>query len=166
VFGKTYVPGTWSTAIEFNHSLAGALNRLVTVDYLRVVWVFSAITLLAIMVVTIRCAPRTSANATERFEIGMVLTLMLLLSPASSKPHFCILLLPAWALAREMIVRRDRFLFVIVVLSALCGLASNKDLVGSAIYDILKWHGVITLETLLLFAGCAWAQRNLRQAKS
>ncbi|MGZ5025453.1 MAG: hypothetical protein ACXWBS_11375, partial [Chthoniobacterales bacterium] len=92
--------------------------------------------------------------------------LMLLLSPASSKPHFCILLLPAWALAREMIMRRDRFLVVIVVLSALCGLTSNKDLVGSAIYDILKWHGVITLETLLLFAGCAWAQRNLRQAKS
>ena len=166
VLGKTYVPGMWATGVEFNHSLAGMLNRLVAPEYLRAGWAISAITLLAIAVVTIGRARATPVSETERFEIGMVLTFMLLLSPVSSKPHFCVLLIPAWALTREVLMRGDRFLGAIVFLSALCGLISNKDLVGRAIYDTLKWHGVITLETLLLFAGCAWAQRNLRQAKS
>ena len=166
VLAKTYVPGTWATAVEFNHSLAGMLNRLLPRDYLRVAWAIGAITLLTIAIAAIHRARATPAAEMNRFEIGMVLTLMLLLSPVSSKPHFCILLLPAWTLAREMLTRNDRFLGAVVFLSAVCGLASNKDLVGRALYDALKWHGAITLQALLLFAGCAWAQRNLRQAKS
>ena len=160
VLGKSYVPGTWATAVGFNHSLAGMLNRVVSRDLLRVGWAISAITLLAIAVVTIlrsRATPARDSSETERFEIGMVLTLMLLLSPVSSKPHFCILLLPAWTLGRAMLALGDRFLCAVVFLSALFGLVSNKDLVGSAIYDTMKWHGVITLQTLLLFAGCVWA---------
>ena len=157
VLGKTYVPGTWATGVEFNHSLAGLLKRVVAPDYLRAGWAISAILLLAIAVVTIlrpRPAPARDPIEAERFEIGIVLTLMLLLSPVSSKPHFCILLFPAWTLAREMLTRSDRFLGAVVFLAALCGLVSNKDLVGPAIYDTMKWHGVITLQSLLLFAGC------------
>jgi hypothetical protein len=101
---------------------------------------------------------RAAAGAVERFEIGMMLCLMLLLSPVSSKPHFCILLLPAWTVAREALLRRDRLLCAATYASVLMGLTANKDLVGAAIYDAAKWSGVITWQSLLLFAASVRAQ--------
>ena len=38
------------------------------------------------------------------------------------------------------------------------GLLPNKDLVGSRVYDFVLWYGTIPLESVLLFAGCAWAR--------
>jgi hypothetical protein len=122
----------------------------------------SAAALLAITALEFLRAPRLPGvnplpAGIERFEIGMLFCLMLLLSPVSSKPHFCMLLIPAWAVAREALLRRDRFLLAVTFLSAFAGLAANKDLVGKTIYDAVKWSGVITLETLMLFTACLWA---------
>jgi hypothetical protein len=98
----------------------------------------------------------TRGHRDGRVDIAVILCLMVLLSPISSKPHFCVLLLPAWIVAREAIVSRDRLVIAASFLSALMGVAANKDLVGSAIYDALKWSGVITAEALLLCITCLW----------
>ena len=161
VLGRNYVPGTWATAIEFNHSLAGMLNRLLPASALRVTWAIVALALLVIAAITIyrsRSNRLSNSGTNDRFEIGMVLTSMLLLCPISSKPHFCVLLLPAWTIARAALTRRDRVLLTVAVLCAFCGLLSNKDLVGAQVYGVIKWYGVITFETLLLFGACAWAR--------
>ena len=161
ILHKDYVPGTWATGAEFNHSLAGMFSRLLPGQWLRIAWLTAASALLALAALPMGRSRVPPPRDVFVFEIGMVIALMLLLSPVSSKPHFCMLMLPAWALAREALSRRDRILGVVVVLTAVAGLAANKDLVGSAIYGTMKWSGIITLETLLLLFGCVWAHGRI-----
>ena len=64
-------------------------------------------------------------------EFGIVLTLMLLLSPMSSKPHFCTLFLPGFCLARLAVNRSSRAAALAVGVAAVTALASNKDPLGA-----------------------------------
>jgi hypothetical protein len=88
------------------------------------------------------------------FEFGVVLTLMLMLSPMSSQAHFVTLILPAFCLARRALQTGDRVLWAAVGGAAILTLATNKDLVGATAYDALLWSGSVTLSALLLWAGC------------
>lgn len=170
LFNQSYIPGTWFTALEFNHSLAGALRRLSPAAAVRSVLLLSAGTLLLLAAFAMRRShvqeETRGSLIRERFEIGMIVCLMLLLSPASSKPHFCILLLPAWAVARTALMRNNCVLLSVSILAALAGLVANKTLVGAAVYDAAKWWGVITLETLLLFFACFGAQLRGRNSQT
>jgi hypothetical protein len=157
--------GTWFTGLEFNHSLAGALRRLMPAAAVRPVWVAAVACMIFAAAVRI-VRSRAVAGAVERFEIGMILCLMVLLSPVSSKPHFSILLLPAWTVAREALLRRDPLLCAATFASVLMGLTANKDLVGAAIYDAAKWSGVITWQSLLLFAASVRAQSLVTNGQS
>jgi hypothetical protein len=87
-----------------------------------------------------------------------VLALMLLLSPMSSKPHFCTLLVPQLLLARLGWSRRDRLLIALAVVTAVLGLLANKDIVGRMVYDVLLWNGSVFGTALLLFLGCCSAR--------
>lgn len=168
-------PGTWASEVGYNHSLAGVLNRWLTVDRIetddrsgavpradrpttaelkRLVWAAQAgLVLLAAVVMWRRAAAPPPAA-----EFGIVLTLMLLLSPMSSKPHFCTLLVPQLLLVRLGWVRRDRLLIALTVAAAVLGLLSNKDAVGRQAYDILLWNGAVFGTALLLFLGCCYAR--------
>jgi Glycosyltransferase family 87 len=90
-------------------------------------------------------------------EFSVVLILMLLLSPMSSKTHYCVLFLPAFCVARLAVQRGDRFLWALLLGAIAMGVLSNKDLWGSTIYTLALWYGSVTWSALLLFLGCAYA---------
>jgi hypothetical protein len=90
----------------------------------------------------------------QALEFSLVLILMVLLSPQSSKPHFCTMILPSFCLARAALAWPSKPVLVVLLGALALGLAANKDLVGRLVYDWLKWYGGMTIETLLLFVGC------------
>jgi hypothetical protein len=95
----------------------------------------------------------------QAWEAGIVLLLMLVLSPMSSKAHFGTLIIPGFCLARAALISRSRILGVVLLGSILLGLASNKDLLGEKLYTLSLWYGVVTWQTLLLLIGCLIALR-------
>ncbi len=165
-------PGVWFSGVQFNHSLGGLANRLFTATLASangirfplpredrisagslkfgVLAVGCGLALVAGIAARRRRIARDSAFASE---VGMALTLMLLLSPMSSKPHFCTLILPAWLIARGA-MRGNLALRFLGFAGLCCGLAANKDLVGGRAYDTLLWYGLIPVGTLIGFAGC------------
>ena len=79
---------------------------------------------------------------------------MLLLSPMSSKPHFCTLVLPGFCLARLAVDRSYLAAGVAVAVAAAAALLSNKDLLGAGLYTIMLWHGTVMWDATALLAGC------------
>ena len=90
-------------------------------------------------------------------EYSLVLVLMLLLSPMSSKPHFCTLVVPGLCLARLAVERRDRLLMCVMAVAIGAGLLSNKDLWGAHIYDFALWYGSVFANAVVLYLGCVYA---------
>jgi hypothetical protein len=171
-------PGVWASEVSFNHSLAGVSNRWLTVDRIvidgwsgavprtdrvstaelkRIVW-WAQGGLVLLAVVALWRKPTGTQAAPWAAEFGIVLTLMLLLSPMSSKPHFCTLLLPQLLLVRLGWDRRDRLLIGLTVVTAVLGLIANKDVVGRRAYDLVLWNGAVFANCLLLFLGCSYAR--------
>ena len=169
--GSGHDPGVWGSAINFNDSVAGVTNRLLTAER---VWdgadfkvgprpdrvsagVLKAVVYalcLALMVVAVWAARRRGRDGNEATEYGLVLILMLMLSPMSSKPHFCTLLLPGFVLARAAVERRGLVPRLLLGGAIVAGLLSNKDLVGRFAYDTAIWYGSVFWNALFLFAGC------------
>src|SRR5262249_31771290 len=87
-------------------------------------------------------------------EFSVILLLMLLFSPMSSKAHFGTLIVPGFCLARAACVGKR--LWVVPLLGTAVGLAivQNKDLVGERFYTLTLWLGCVTWESLLLLGGC------------
>jgi Glycosyltransferase family 87 len=90
-------------------------------------------------------------------EYGLVVCLMLLLSPMSSSAHFNILVLPGFCLARLALTTRDRMLWGALAIAGLLFALTNKELVRETIYTVLVWAGSTTVGTLLLWWACVWA---------
>src|SRR5262249_2356088 len=93
----------------------------------------------------------------QALECGIVLLLMLMLSPMSSKAHFGTLLVPGFCLARAALSSRSRLLAAVLLGAVLLAVLSNKDPLGERLYTLSLWYGVVTWETLLLLAGCLLA---------
>jgi hypothetical protein len=176
--------GIWACGLSSNHSTAGVCYRLLAwqptwqnrqftaaprpgrpsptqlkmVAY-SVMLVFVSIFLTC----SIFGARRARAALTDRqpspiaFEYGLVLILMLVLSPQTSKPHFCTLLFPGFCLARAALTWRSRLQGAFLLAAMVSGLASNKDLVGGYFYDWAVWYGNISASAIWLFAGCCLA---------
>ena len=172
--GRDQNPGQWHAAIGFNHSLSGWVTRHGTSELILHDGKWDsreranppAPTALKVLVAGVSLGLlAVAAWATGRkrgvtpLGVGMTLCLMVLLSPMSSKPHFCVLVIPAWALARTAFERRRGWL-VASGMAAGLGLLPNKDLLGGFAYDWVLWYGVIPLEVSVLFGGCAWAARR------
>jgi hypothetical protein len=100
----------------------------------------------------------------ETGEFCVILLLMLLFSPMSSKPHFCTMLLPGFYLARVALARYDRLLGFLLALSITCGFLGFRDLWGSSMAALALWLGNVTWSALLLSAGCARALYQPREA--
>ncbi len=93
--------------------------------------------------------PRTA------LECSIVVLLMVLLSPMSSKPHFATLVLPGFALARQMVTRRSAVLGAILIAAILSGFISIKDLWGRDWASLTLWYGAVTSSALFALLGCA-----------
>ena len=172
-------PGVWASAVGYNHSLAGVMLRWLAYDRTtanrqsvavpkadrisatELKWlnlgVAAALGLVALVSLW-RGSREVAVGPVFAAEIGVVFTLMLLLSPMSSKPHFGILLLPQLAVVRAGFAHRDRVLLATAAVVAAAGLCTGKDVVGRAAYEFLLWNGLIFGMTVLLFFGCCHAR--------
>jgi hypothetical protein len=175
-------PGEWASAINFNHSVAGVSLRWSTATLVRAdgAWKIEKrigrptakalkfrvraidLTLFALAAAAAFVARRRRgagerAVPTMALETSLVLILMVMLSPMSSKPHFCTLVLPGLCLAREVVAGGRRELAIPLALATICGLASNRDLAGRAAYEWAVWNGSVFANALFLFGGCITA---------
>jgi hypothetical protein len=98
----------------------------------------------------------------QALECGMVLMLMLLLSPMSSKAHFGILVLPGCCLARTALHSNRKSLIIVLGIAVILGLICNKDPLGEKLYTLSLWYGVVTWQTLFALLGCSLAYRYLK----
>jgi hypothetical protein len=179
--GSDHDPGVWASAINFNHSVAGVCNRWLTAERVwggddfkiatrpnrisaRLLKVIVYSLCLTLVLIAVRTSRRRVGHHGDGGEYGLVLILMLMLSPMSSKPHFCTLLLPGFWLARAAVERRDLLPRLLLAGAILAGLLSNKDLVGRFAYDTAIWYGSVFWNTVLLFAGCVVVLRPHEQA--
>lgn len=123
------------------------------------------LTVLAICRRPFRPITNETSAGTQALECGIVLLLMLLLSPMSSKAHFGTLLVPGYCLARATFNSRSRLLGSLLLVAVLLGLLSNKDPLGERLYTLSLWYGVVTWQSLVLLAGCllAIARENRKE---
>ncbi|HEX4588282.1 MAG TPA: glycosyltransferase family 87 protein [Gemmataceae bacterium] len=189
-------PGVWGSAAINNHSLAGVAYRWLTLERtwddgrtaahsssarvspqsLRaLVYGADAVLLLAAATVTLRSASRrrnpqpmgaTNPVPAEALEFALVCLLMLLLSPQSSKPHFCTMMLPGFCLAREAVRRRDVVLGLVLAAAGICTLLANKDLWVVVVYETALWYSTVFAAALLLFAGCLRARWHVGTSRN
>jgi len=168
--------GMWASAIEYNQSLAGTVQRLVNTKLafsappqIIVRQVVDAVTLkffvYAIFMVLIAISVTATMRAQRRpfsaalpgrdsYEFSMVFILMLLMSPMSGRPHFGTLLLPAFGLARYALTTGDRTISAIVGLVVALVALPYKYLVPENIHAAILWGGVATAAAMLLWIGC------------
>jgi hypothetical protein len=182
-FGRSdYLPGRWFAWILDNQSLSGSIGRWTTT---RCAWESGGIAIVDLahpwsaqivrpLVVGIEGAllllawyalwrgragadrlPVESDPLREPTEFSVVLLLMLLLSPMSSRPHFAMLLLPAFCLARHAAFGGRRVLYVPLVISAATAILA-LPLWGRNMGRLTMWCGMLTWGTLALLAGCLY----------
>lgn len=183
--GAEYLPGTWYSAIIYNQSLSGLGQRWLALDWagllegtvragapsartIKLLIYGAELTLLAASAFVLGWKrPKERPTVTRAAEYSVVLLLMLLLSPMSSKPHFCTLLLPAFCLARLAVTERGRAQQLFLALSLLAGLLSTRGLVGVQFSSFMLWCGAVTWAAMFLLAGCfveLWTRRMPRDA--
>jgi hypothetical protein len=94
----------------------------------------------------------TNSNPLEMMEYCVVLLLMVLLSPMSSKPHFSTLVLPGFALARFALYQGDKILRCLLTLSVVLATLS-LPLWGGRLSFVALWLGSDTWNALVLLLG-------------
>jgi hypothetical protein len=173
-----YAPGIWASDVLYNQSLVGAAGR-----WTRTTWevVDSKVVTREVPAVLDPPAVKRSvllfgvglcglAGLVGAFrkdsefqppqspprvalECGLVLSLMLLMSPMSSLPHFIPMLVPGFAMARLAVVGRSRVAAVVLGLMILAAMSSNKDLVGAKLYTLGLWYGGVLGLAEIAYAG-------------
>jgi hypothetical protein len=101
---------------------------------------------------------RTARRADPRqaaCEYSVVLLLMVLLSPMSSKSHFCTLLLPGFCIARQGLERRSRLLGIFLALAILAGASGIPGLAGDRAASLAMWCGNVTWSAVILLGACS-----------
>lgn len=170
--------GSWGSDAVYNQSLAGAGQRWCTTSWtwtatdctiqsekplappqlLRAcVYGLQAMLLLAVLWNCgrpFRTIVEDVDGRHQALECGIVLLLMLLLSPMSSKAHFGTLVVPGFCLARKAVLTRNRLLGSVLLAAILLGILCNKDPLGERLYTLSLWYGVVTGQALLLLVGC------------
>lgn len=182
--------GTWGSDPVYNQSLTGLAQRWCTTTWtwasndctiaprlpllppkmLRICVYGTELSLLIFVLYICGRPFRKLAQfntANQALECSIVLLLMLLFSPMSSKAHFGTLILPGYFLARAALNDRSRLVLTIVTGSVVLGLLCNKDPLGEKLYTLSLWYGFVTWQTLLLLVGCllVYQQRKARFAK-
>jgi hypothetical protein len=170
--------GTWGSDAVYNQSLTGLGQRWCTTEW---TWTATDCTIgprapllrpqtlrlcvyagkLGLLAVVLGVCGRPFRNLCNdaggrrhALECSMVLLLMVLLSPMSSKAHFGTLVLPGFCLARATLSSHSRLLKGILAAAVMLGLLCNKDPLGERLYTLSLWYGVVTWQALLLLGGC------------
>jgi alpha-1,2-mannosyltransferase len=174
-------PGTWGAASVDNQSLAGFLGRVATTNWTWssdgvdivvrdplmgpfTVRVLVTCVLLVLFATSLWAAGQNRriewhigdndvSTARPVLEFGIILCLMLLSSPMSSRAHFATLILPAFCVARYALQSHDRTIWGLLFVAILAGLA-NRDFIGNDLSTIALWYGVPTVGTIALWVGC------------
>jgi hypothetical protein len=168
--------GAWHCGIGGNQSVAGLWHRWLVynpewegnnqVGVRKEVYAHPAAlrfcawgTIFLLLGAAVACSWKSSAQSwpaptSQGVEFAMMVILMVLMSPHSSKPHFCILLLPAFCVARAALIGNDRRLLALLGVALIGAVVANMDLVGEWIYSWGKWFGSQAWCSILLYAGC------------
>jgi hypothetical protein len=191
VGGTADAAGAWNPHSFLNQSLSGVLRRLLTpVEFHNTPFVREDTAVLSLTPGAFRAVSLAvqlgvaaligwgvlRAAASERREpalarwhrlgaAGLVLCGMVLLSPQSSKSHFCVLLLPAAYCVERLLRGRREPAFVGALAGALLlGPLAAKGLVGNELGDVLLAYGSLTWSTLLLLSASVLALGPQRAA--
>lgn len=187
-----YYLGTWGSDLVYNQSLAGAGQRWLTTTWawgtadchvanrphpvspavLRAA-VLGAEGILLLAVLAVCGAPfrrveggAHAAVSPQALECGVVLLLMLLFSPMSSKAHFGVMVLPGFCLACAAARSGSRLLWALVLAATALGVLANKDPLGERLYTLALWHGSVTWHALLLLGGCLLVLHRQRRTRA
>lgn len=179
VGGAASGASAWNAHSYLNQSLSGTLTRLLTpvaepgpfvdqdaalvhLSAAACTWIarLAQVGVVALVVLGVRGAARTVRTATDPAgaqrtvglgEVAAIACGMVLLSPQSSKAHFCVWMFPAAFVAdRVLRSRRDVLTWVLLAGALLLGPFSGKDLVGRSLGVKLNVYGNVTWCTLLL----------------
>jgi hypothetical protein len=180
-------PGDWGSWIIYNQSISGAGNRWLTTQWgwrgsdfevtrkadalnpaivRTIVYGFEATLIIVVAMVLSRGRAFEKGQGgppsrpKEILEYCVVLLLMVLLSPMSSKPHFATLILPGFMLARLAVLDSDRIIRWLLG-TAITIAALSLPLWGGRFDFIALWLGSDTWNALVLLIGCLY---TLRQA--
>jgi hypothetical protein len=170
--------GTWGSDPMYNQSLSGAANRwlLTTLTWtdtncipqqrallpdpnlVRTAAYVPALVLLFLAAWAAgwpgRKAESLPGTSRVGLECSIVVLLMLLLSPMSSKAHFGVLVLPGFCLASAASLRPSRLVWGLLLAGIGLGFLSYKAPLGERLYTISLWSGIVTWQTLVLLFGC------------
>jgi hypothetical protein len=169
--------GLWASAIEYNQSLSGTIERLVNTKLLfspkptilvrdlvdpitlkGIVYTIFALLLAASIFVAARAQRQMPSGATlparESYEFSMVMILMLLLSPMSGRAHFGTLVLPAFCLARFACLTGNRVILALLAFVVLLVAPPYGYLAPEGIHSAVLWGGATTVAAMLLWIGC------------
>lgn len=85
-------------------------------------------------------------------ECGIILLLMVLLSPNSSRAHFCVMLLPAFCIARLALGQKSRQLTALLAAAAISSTLSIHIRLNATLdaEQILLWIGVVMFAAIFL----------------
>jgi hypothetical protein len=176
---RDHYPGDWGSWIVYNQSFSGAGNRWLTTEWnwhgsrfavtrkldapspivvKVIVYGMELVLLAGVAIILIRRRSMTQGQGSrEEFpaailEYSLVLLLMVLLSPMSSKPHFSTLILPGFALARLAVYQGDMTLRCLLGFAVVAATLS-LPLWGGCFDLIALWFGSDTWSALLLLLG-------------
>jgi len=172
------VGNAWDETNILNQNLAGTLTRLSTpvqgdgnmrIDAsvwapsqttLRVVILLAQLGVLALLAFGLRPGARES-SAWRRFgEAGAVACGMVLLSPMSSKSHFCVLVVPFAFLLVDWLRGRDRVTGLVLLGAALTGTFTTKGLWGRSLGNEILARGPVTWCAFLTLLGAVHVLRR------
>ena len=174
----TSYPGRWASHPVYNQSISGGFYRLLVVDpdddlkvairadappvaTVKIVVYVAQFALVGVVIAVVWFSHRGLTGPPTgmqlALECSLVLMLMLLLSPMSSKAHFGTLTLPGFCLARIYCQRRERVIGFFLIAAFTLALFGHRDLCGKTVAEAMMWLGGLTWVTLLLLAGCAYA---------
>lgn len=185
-----YMPGTWFSHIYLNQSLAGMINRMFLFDWqwhdgaikvvqratttppivFKIAWLLIQIGILAASAVFCWRSKKgndESANnhsSSNALEYSMVMLMMVLMSPMSSKSHFGILILPGMVLARVAWTQQSKVLWMLFIAGNVIGITALTWW-GNYIAYVSLFYGVVTIKSLFLLAGCGTALIMMRQSQ-
>jgi hypothetical protein len=103
-----------------------------------------------------------NGRGSDCLEYSMVLLLMLLLSPMSSKAHFCTLLVPGFAVARAAWQLRSVSITMWFVSANLIGLLALSWF-GKFTAQVSLYYGAVSIKAMLLLIACGSALVLLRR---
>ena len=164
----------WVAWNNLNQSLAGTLYRIFTPPpgqqadlpnvcywtmpptYLKRLILVSQLAILAGLLWTIRPSLAKNMTTAQRSfhrlgEGGMVLAAMVLLSPMSSKSHFCVLLVPFGFCLADYLTRQRTIVATVTFTCCAVLLFTGKDLLGKALGDHILAFGSMTWVTVMIF---------------